>query len=58
MADTKERSPLRCIPSADAVRRRLDAVLVEARKLRILLRTASQIERAADEPKREGQSRE
>jgi len=46
MATTKERkqSPLDCIPSADAVRQRLEAVLKEARKLRILLRTAKEIE--------------
>ena len=46
MAFTKERerSPLNCIPSADAVRQRLEALLKEARKLRILLRTAKEIE--------------
>jgi hypothetical protein len=57
MATTKERkrSPLDCIPSVDAVRQRLEAVLKEARKLRILLRTAKEIEQT--EP-REGQSRE
>ena len=42
----RERSPLNCIPSSSVVRERLDRVLREARKLRILLRTASQIERA------------
>ncbi len=54
----RERSPLSCIPSSDVVRRRLEAVLREARKLRILLRTASQIERAANATTREGESRE
>jgi hypothetical protein len=53
----RERSPLNCIPSADAVRRRLETVLTEARKLRILLRTASDIERAEGHAKREDQSR-
>ena len=48
MAVTKERerSPLNCIPSADSIRHRLEAVLKEARKLRILLRTAKEIEEA------------
>jgi hypothetical protein len=46
MANNKERkrSPLNCIPSVDAVRQRLETVLTEARKLRILLRTAKEIE--------------
>jgi hypothetical protein len=57
MAVTKERerSPLNCIPSVDAVRQRLEAVLKEARKLRILLRTAKEIE---DTERREDQPRE
>lgn len=47
MANTKERkrSPLNCIPSVDAVRQRLETVLTEARKLRVLLRTAKEIEK-------------
>lgn len=47
MATTNQRgqSPLNCIPSSDAVRQRLEAVLREARKLKILLRTAREIER-------------
>ena len=49
----RERSPLNCIPSADVVKRRLETVLKEARKLRILLRTASEIERAEVDRKRE-----
>jgi hypothetical protein len=60
----RERSPLKYIPSADAVRRRLETVLTEARKLRILLKTASEIELAdsfpigeSDQP-REGFNRE
>lgn len=39
-----KRSPLDCIPSAEAVRSRLNAIIREARQLRILLRTARQIE--------------
>ena len=62
MATTKdrERSPLNCIPSSDAVRRSLERVIEEARQLRILLRTASQIEQASVEAKTggEGKSRE
>jgi len=60
MATTKnrERSPLNCIPSADAVRHRLELVLKEAQQLRILLRTAEEIETAKpvaeDEIKAEG----
>jgi hypothetical protein len=57
MATTKERerSPLNCIPSADAVRQRLETVLTEVRKLRILLRTAKEIEETQS---REDKSRE
>lgn len=44
----KEYDPLSCIPSADAVRKRLAARLEEARKLEILLRTAEQIESAGE----------
>ena len=57
MANTKERkrSPLNCIPSVEAVRQRLETVLTEARKLRILLRTAKEIEETQS---REGKSRE
>lgn len=60
MATTKERerSPLNCIPSSDAVRRRLEAVLREARKLRILLKTADQIERTDVDSQREDKSRD
>ena len=39
------RDPLSAIPDAEAVRHRLDLVLEEARKLKILLRTAEEIER-------------
>lgn len=57
MATTKERerSPLNCIPSVDAVRQRLETVLSEVRKLRILLRTAKEIEQTQS---REGKPRE
>ena len=57
MANNKERkrSPLNCIPSVDAVRQRLETVLTEARKLRVLLRTAKEIEETQS---REGKSRE
>lgn len=39
------RDPLAAIPDAEAVRHRLDLVLEEARKLKILLRTSEEIER-------------
>lgn len=60
MATTKERerSPLNCIPSSDAVRRRLERVIEEARQLRILLRTASQIEQSGVEAKAGGKARD
>jgi hypothetical protein len=51
----RERSPLKYIPSADAVRRRLETVLTEARKLRILLKTASEIELADSSPNGESE---
>ena len=35
---------LACIPSAKSVQERLDAVMAEARQLRILLKTAKEIE--------------
>lgn len=53
--DRRERGPLNCIPNSAVVRERLERVLSEAKKLRILLRTASQIERA-ENSKREGQA--
>jgi hypothetical protein len=40
----KEYDPLTCIPSAEAVRKRLENTTKEARKLRILLRVAEKIE--------------
>ncbi len=36
---------LACIPLANSVRNRIAALIAEARKLRILLRTAEQLER-------------
>jgi hypothetical protein len=42
-----ENDPLRCIPSARIVRRRLLETEAEAAKLRILLDTAERIERVA-----------
>lgn len=44
----REYDPLSVIPSADIVRRRLDALMKQARRLRILLRTAEQLERAGE----------
>ena len=54
----RERSPLDCIPSADAVRRRLDVVLREAAQLRILLTTADKLETADANSEREALSRD
>ena len=39
------RSGLACMPSSDAVQKRLATLLAEARKLKILLKTAKQLER-------------
>jgi hypothetical protein len=50
----RERGPLNCIPSSASVRDRLNLVLAEAKKLRILPRTARQIERVETRD-REGQ---
>lgn len=52
----RERSPLDCIPSADAVRRRLSVVLREAEQLKILLTTADKIESVGRNSKREDAS--
>jgi hypothetical protein len=40
--------PLGCIPSADAIRKRLAETRETARRLGILLRTAEEIERESD----------
>lgn len=40
----KDYDPLTCLPSAQAVRRRLEAAKEETRKLKILLRVAEKIE--------------
>ncbi len=40
----KKYDPLSCIPSADAVRLRLESVQEEAHRLGVLLRTAEEIE--------------
>ncbi|TWU16939.1 hypothetical protein Poly21_41480 [Allorhodopirellula heiligendammensis] len=40
----RDRSPLDCIPIADVVRRRLQSVLTEAKRLRLLLRIARELE--------------
>jgi hypothetical protein len=45
----KTYDPLKCIPSADAVRKRLAETREEARRLGILLRTAEQIEQEKEE---------
>tara|TARA_R110002072_G_scaffold59882_6_gene152223 strand:+ start:23128 stop:23313 length:186 start_codon:yes stop_codon:yes gene_type:complete len=51
------RSPLRCIPKAATVRERLQKVLREAAELKILLRTAEEIEQERNAPEtREGHS--
>lgn len=41
----KEYDPLSVIPAADVVKRRLASIHEQARKLKILLKTAQQIER-------------
>ncbi|HBE69757.1 MAG TPA: hypothetical protein DDW52_16550 [Planctomycetaceae bacterium] len=51
----RDRDPLIDVPTSAAVRLRLHRVLQEAKKLRILLRTASQIERI-DSAKLEGRT--
>lgn len=38
---------LACIPSSESVKNRLESVLAEARKLKILLRTARDLEQDA-----------
>jgi len=48
--------PLKCIPSADAVRQRLESAREEVRRLGILLETAEQIERGAPEEQQEAAS--
>lgn len=40
----REYDPLSVIPSSDAVERRLQAILEQARKLKIVLKTAKKIE--------------
>lgn len=40
----KDYDPLKCIPSSDAVRKRLDALREQARRLGILLKTAEELE--------------
>jgi len=59
MAATKrrERSPLNCIPSAGVVRHRLEMVLKEAQQLRVLLRTAEEIEKAKPVKDEDSQSK-
>lgn len=46
-----KRDPLAAIPDAEAVRHRLQLVLEEARKLKIVLRTAEEIEREGENAK-------
>ncbi len=41
--------PFKCIPSAKAVRRRLEEIHEEARRLGVLLRTAEEIESGGDD---------
>ncbi|NLS96596.1 MAG: hypothetical protein GXX96_31045 [Planctomycetaceae bacterium] len=50
----KDYNPLTCLPSAEAVRKRLKAAREEARKLRILLQVAEKIEKADDADSRQG----
>ena len=47
-----ERNLLRCIPSSGAIRRRLRSLLLEVRQLKVLLRTATNLERAQRENNR------
>jgi hypothetical protein len=55
MPNKREYDPLSVIPSATIVRQRLERTEAQARKLRILLQTAEQLERAdQDEPAESG----
>jgi len=55
-AKKREQSPLNCIPSSGIVRQRLELVLKEAQQLRVLLRTAVEIEKANSEKDEDSQS--
>ncbi len=44
----REYDPLSVIPTSAIVRRRLEALMKQARRLRILLRTAEQLERTGE----------
>lgn len=46
----REYDPLALIPSADTIRRKLADIQERARRLRVLLRTAEQIEREHIKP--------
>ena len=50
------RRELACIPSSESVRRRLDTVMEEARKLKILLRTAKELEQERQDLVEENQA--
>ena len=50
----KDYDPLTCIPSVEAVRKRLKNATEEARKLRILLRVAEKIESDGNADSRQG----
>ena len=45
----REYDPLSVIPSASIVRRRLDTLLKQAQRLRILLRTAERLEQTVEQ---------
>jgi hypothetical protein len=46
----REYDPLSVIPSTTAIRQRLERIQEQARRLRILLRTAREIEREGQQP--------
>ena len=54
----REYDPLSVIPTAATVRQRLARIQEQARKLRILLRTAEQIERERATAQTEAESRQ
>ncbi|NLY01669.1 MAG: hypothetical protein GXY83_36750 [Rhodopirellula sp.] len=54
----REYDPLSVIPSAAIVRKRLEAIQEQARKLGILLRTAEEIEQEQHSANTEGQENE
>lgn len=55
-AGRRDQPFLRCLPSEDAVQRRLNAVLAEAKQLRVLLRTARELQLQSEAMGKEGEA--